>query len=293
MPYISVTNPASTYDLLAPQIVTTTIYPSQTASATAGSHAHRQDVPIGAIVGGVCAGAAVACIVTAAWVLWGRSIKRKQLKERAQAAQEQQLSENTKRNAGRFSSPAAVAGSYRPLFGLPESRKIKFAPLADEKAVEKAHSPPRPPTPPPPPLSPRASSEAHESPFDDAHDTNDTGALLPPRAPHTPRTYTPPPLRSTKASRDLASAAKEAPRHSLRSKASAASSASMYSTASGEAHRTSRLFSLPAWDHAFLHPRWSGASFATNMLPKRERTASNPRSLPEPEPSPTNIGIAR
>ena len=84
MPYISVTNPTSVYEVLAPQIVTTTIYPSSTASATS-THPHRQVVPIGAIVGGVCAGAAAACIITIAWILWGRSIKRKQLKERQQA----------------------------------------------------------------------------------------------------------------------------------------------------------------------------------------------------------------
>ncbi|KAL1674970.1 hypothetical protein EV122DRAFT_219464 [Schizophyllum commune] len=291
MPYISVTNPTSVYEVLAPQIVTTTIYPSSTASPTS-THPHRQVVPIGAIVGGVCAGAAAACIITAAWILWGRSIKRKQLKERQQAEKEQQLSENTKRNAGRFSTPGPAAGSYRPLFGLPESRKIKFAPID-----EKPHSPPaiaRPPTPPPPP--PPSKDDAHSSPFDDIHEeTADVGTPLPPPPPPAPRrTSTPPPLRSTKASRDLASEAKEAPRHSLRSKASAASSASMYSTASGEAHRNSRLFSLPAWDHTFLHPRWSGSSFAANMLPKRERTASNPPPpLPEPVPDYKNIGVAR
>ena len=62
MPYISVTNPTSVYEVLAPQIVTTTIYPSSTASATS-THPHRQVVPIGAIVGGVCAGAAAAVVV--------------------------------------------------------------------------------------------------------------------------------------------------------------------------------------------------------------------------------------
>lgn len=298
MPYISTTTRASAPSdrLIAAEIVTTTIFPSQTASAAASSRNHHtQDVPIGAIIGGVCAGAAFALLVTAAWVLWGRSIKRKQRKERKQAAMEKQLLDNTRHNAGRFSAPAA--GSYRPLFGLPETRKIKFAPVS----TEKAHSPTvavRPPTPPPKPAAPLCGDDAQDTPrsSEDAppyeahdshgHDSNETGALLPPRPPRTPRTSTPPPLRNTKASRDLAADAKEVPRQSLRSKASAASSASMYSTASGETHRTSRLFSLPAWDHAILHPRWSGSSFAANMLPKRDQA-------PDGAADNDNIGIAR
>ena len=51
-------------------------------TATPALHSPGQPIPIAAMVGGAIGGALLAALVTAAWIWWGKSIKRKQLRAR-------------------------------------------------------------------------------------------------------------------------------------------------------------------------------------------------------------------
>ena len=75
---------SATNTRLLVKFVTTTVFPDPTANA-----ATFQDmggsIPVAAIVGGVVAGMLLAILVTAGWVYWGKSIKRKSAKEQREA----------------------------------------------------------------------------------------------------------------------------------------------------------------------------------------------------------------
>lgn len=64
--------------------VTTTIY-TQATNLPAPSGPGAPSLPIGAIVGGVSAGAVLAIVVTVGWICWGRSIERTTAKKRKEA----------------------------------------------------------------------------------------------------------------------------------------------------------------------------------------------------------------
>ena len=63
------------------KFITTTVFANATAEAVISEHS-GQSVPVAAIVGGAVAGMLLAIIVTAGWVYWGKSIKRKMARER-------------------------------------------------------------------------------------------------------------------------------------------------------------------------------------------------------------------
>ncbi|KAF8623979.1 hypothetical protein AX15_006133 [Amanita polypyramis BW_CC] len=104
------------------QYTTTTIAITQpTAPTLSSSH---QPIPVAAIVGGIIGGGILATLATAIWVCWGKSLKRKRLKERLEAESHLQTLRNTQRNA---SAPQQHSHSHRPLITqLPET-KIRFA----------------------------------------------------------------------------------------------------------------------------------------------------------------------
>ena len=61
-------------------IVTTTLWDGPTGSVTSISHSGTT-IPVGAIVGGTLGGAFLAILAVTFWMIWGRSIERKQRKE--------------------------------------------------------------------------------------------------------------------------------------------------------------------------------------------------------------------
>ena len=65
--------------VLTPFMTTTVII--QPTSSTFQNFSH-QPIPIAAIVGGIIGGASLAVLVSTGWICWGKSLKRKRLKER-------------------------------------------------------------------------------------------------------------------------------------------------------------------------------------------------------------------
>lgn len=106
-----------------PGVVTTTVftYPTITSAAPQTS---RGTIPVAAIVGGVIAGMLLAIILTAGWVCWGKSIKRTEAKQRSEAEAFHKTKYNTLHNAA-ASKPRIQA--YQPLFSRPAGKKIRFA----------------------------------------------------------------------------------------------------------------------------------------------------------------------
>lgn len=83
MPILGRSTPVVSVDALP--VVTTTLFPSGTPTPITVVHSSGKPVPVGAIAGGVVAGAVLAIAVVVAWAWWGKSIKRKQAKQLREA----------------------------------------------------------------------------------------------------------------------------------------------------------------------------------------------------------------
>ncbi|KAF9002010.1 hypothetical protein BDQ17DRAFT_567666 [Cyathus striatus] len=117
-------------------VVTTTLFttpPSQVPDPSGTINPHAS-VPVGAIAGGVVAGAVLAVLATIGWLWWGKTIRRQQAKQRKEAEALKKTKRNTLRNA-HISRPRIH--SYRPLFPRPAEKKIKFADSAEPETKEK------------------------------------------------------------------------------------------------------------------------------------------------------------
>ncbi|RDB21208.1 hypothetical protein Hypma_011340 [Hypsizygus marmoreus] len=232
MAIISETSPTTveTNSRLLIEVVTTTMYTSYpSAGGTATPGKRGTSVPVAAIVGGVVGGALLAIMVTVGWVCWGKSIKRAQLKEWREADAVRKTRLNTLHNAA---SSRPHMHSYKPLFPRPVDKKIKFAGHDDDEKPSGWSL-----------NAPGASPALQKGSVPHAD--------LPPfltRSPAIPKVSKPKPLRSVKGSSHLSTLAAE-PNGHLRGQASAEppltriphkpstiSSASVYSTASGEEH---------------------------------------------------------
>lgn len=66
---------------LTPYTTTTVVITQETATPFPSDLSHHS-IPVAAIVGGIIGGASLAVLLTTGWVCWGKSLKRKQLKER-------------------------------------------------------------------------------------------------------------------------------------------------------------------------------------------------------------------
>jgi hypothetical protein len=75
---------------LTPYTTTTVVITQETATPFPSDLSHHA-IPVAAIVGGIIGGASLAVLVTTGWVCWGKSLKRKQLKERLEIVGTQTL----------------------------------------------------------------------------------------------------------------------------------------------------------------------------------------------------------
>ncbi|KAF5358158.1 hypothetical protein D9756_001797 [Leucocoprinus leucothites] len=111
------------------RVVTTTVFsigPTATSALSARSHS---SVPVGAIVGGVIGGAALAVLVTVTWIYWGKQIKKTKRMQQEELDKSRRTRYNTLQNA-RISGPKNP--SYRPLLRGHGMSRVKFS--GDEKA---------------------------------------------------------------------------------------------------------------------------------------------------------------
>ncbi|KAF6764931.1 hypothetical protein DFP72DRAFT_1058737 [Ephemerocybe angulata] len=139
-------------------IVTETLFRAPPSPLPKPHSGNESRIPIGAIAGGVVAGALLAVFVTIGWVWWGRSIDRAAAMQRIEANKEIFLVSATRRNTIRNAGgqgisrprPQGAASRYRALHGrsLESEKQVKFAtvvvagPMAlalshDEKEKEK------------------------------------------------------------------------------------------------------------------------------------------------------------
>ncbi|KAK7693051.1 hypothetical protein QCA50_002616 [Cerrena zonata] len=106
-------------------VSTTTIIPSGTPTTTIFTGDGSPPVPIAAIVGGTVAGVLLAVTVVTAWMLWGRSIKREQRKQKRELLRALEVRENTRRNAS--SSGRGTPLGFSPASTMSkQKRAIKF-----------------------------------------------------------------------------------------------------------------------------------------------------------------------
>ncbi|KAF8892682.1 hypothetical protein BD779DRAFT_1510329 [Infundibulicybe gibba] len=133
MPLVSVADRAPAGQFV--EVVTTTIFnqPSGSLLPTSG-------------VGGVAAGAVIAIALTMVWIFWGRLIKRDKAKQKQEAESLRRTKSNTRRNAA-LSKP--WSHTYRPLYARPAEKKIKFAAPDEPKQHQPEIVQPHPPIPPP------------------------------------------------------------------------------------------------------------------------------------------------
>ncbi|PSR75129.1 hypothetical protein PHLCEN_2v9314 [Hermanssonia centrifuga] len=124
-----------------PEVVsTTTIFPNATAASTStpsSGNNRSSTIPIAAIAGGAAAGVFLAVVAVLFWHWWGRSIKRKEDRERNDAFDFLQLRENTRRNASNL--VAHHYSSYRPSFSMHKhERKVAFVPSSNGPMEERS-----------------------------------------------------------------------------------------------------------------------------------------------------------
>lgn len=96
--------------LLARSVVTETVYDNPAPTGLTQEGPKKAGIPIAPIAGGAAGGALLACILCAAWIVWGRSIKRKEAKEKAEQV-----------SASVPSPKTAVGHGGAPRFSLPRT----------------------------------------------------------------------------------------------------------------------------------------------------------------------------
>ncbi|KAF8350933.1 hypothetical protein F5887DRAFT_1210947 [Amanita rubescens] len=120
---------------LTPYTTTTVVIAQETATPLPSDLSH-QPIPVAAIVGGIIGGASLAVLVTTGWVCWGKSLKRKQLKERLEIESQLQTLRNTHHNATISQRSQNLSGLHlSPSVQIPEP-KIRFANSGDATATE-------------------------------------------------------------------------------------------------------------------------------------------------------------
>ncbi|KAK0483365.1 hypothetical protein IW261DRAFT_1561195 [Armillaria novae-zelandiae] len=123
-------------------IVTTTVFKNEPTSSVSAIHHNPNEIPVGAIAGGTAGGAFLACELarfyspnnasTAAkvflvfvWIMWGKKIKRHELKQQKELNTLRITNKNTMMNASKLSRPRIP--HLAPIFWVPDSSKVQFA----------------------------------------------------------------------------------------------------------------------------------------------------------------------
>ncbi|TFK72580.1 hypothetical protein BDN72DRAFT_836142 [Pluteus cervinus] len=133
----------STSSLLPP--FTTTVFTQATGAAVSQSSNTSSSVPVGAIAGGICAGAFLAILLTAAWIYWGRTIDRSAARHQKET-EENREQENRRpatlikpqsivKSPDTPSTASSLSPSPSPAMppGLGKAgKKVTFAPKTDE-----------------------------------------------------------------------------------------------------------------------------------------------------------------
>ncbi|KAK0459462.1 uncharacterized protein EV420DRAFT_268254 [Desarmillaria tabescens] len=106
-------------------IVTTTVFQDEpTSSASAVQH-NANEIPVGAIAGGTAGGAFLAFFLVFVWIMWGKKIKRHELKQQKELNNLRITHKNTMMNASKLSRPRIP--HLAPVFWVPDSSKVQFA----------------------------------------------------------------------------------------------------------------------------------------------------------------------
>ncbi|KAJ6547278.1 hypothetical protein B0H19DRAFT_1266217 [Mycena capillaripes] len=83
-------------------------------------------IPVGAMVGGLAGGAALAILCTVCWLLWARSMRRVKEKHKKEADAQYRTKSNTRYNASAALATPWLAASYRPTLLRPAETRVKF-----------------------------------------------------------------------------------------------------------------------------------------------------------------------
>ncbi|KAK0228286.1 hypothetical protein IW262DRAFT_593539 [Armillaria fumosa] len=103
-------------------IVTTTVFRNEPTSSVSAIHHNANEIPVGAIAGGTAGGAFLALFV---WIMWGKKIKRHELKQQKELNTLRITNKNTMINASKLSRPRIP--HLAPVFWVPDSAKVQFA----------------------------------------------------------------------------------------------------------------------------------------------------------------------
>ncbi|KAK0450604.1 hypothetical protein EV421DRAFT_1774020 [Armillaria borealis] len=104
-------------------IVTTTVFKNEPTSSTI--HHNTNDIPVGAIAGGTAGGAFLAFFLVFMWIMWGKKIKRHELKQQKELNTLRITNKNTMMNASKLSRPRIP--HLAPVFWVPDATKVQFA----------------------------------------------------------------------------------------------------------------------------------------------------------------------
>ncbi|KAJ7684843.1 hypothetical protein DFH06DRAFT_1313211 [Mycena polygramma] len=98
-------------------------------------------VPVGAMVGGLAGGAALALLCTACWLLWARTTRRAKEKHKRDADALHKTKSNTRYNASAALATPWLAATYRPMLLRPAKTKVKFMEKGDKSQTPSAPKP--------------------------------------------------------------------------------------------------------------------------------------------------------
>ncbi|KAK0197371.1 hypothetical protein F5146DRAFT_1015171 [Armillaria mellea] len=106
-------------------IVTTTVFKNEPTSSVSAIHHSANEIPVGAIAGGTAGGAFLAFFLVFVWIMWGKKIKRHELKQQKELNTLRITNKNTMINASKLSRPRIP--HLVPVFWVPDSTKVQFA----------------------------------------------------------------------------------------------------------------------------------------------------------------------
>ncbi|KAK0502988.1 hypothetical protein EDD18DRAFT_614047 [Armillaria luteobubalina] len=106
-------------------IVTTTVFKNEPTSSVSAIHHSANEIPVGAIAGGTAGGAFLAFFLVFVWIIWGKKIKRHELKQQKELNTLRITNKNTMINASKLSRPRIP--HLAPVFWVPDSAKVQFA----------------------------------------------------------------------------------------------------------------------------------------------------------------------
>ncbi|KAK0210492.1 hypothetical protein DFS33DRAFT_297195 [Desarmillaria ectypa] len=106
-------------------VTTTTIFKDEPTSSASAVQRSANGIPVGAIAGGTAGGAFLAFFLVFVWIMWGKKIKRHELKQQKELNNLRITHKNTMMNTSKLSRPRI--SHLAPVFWVPDSAKVQFA----------------------------------------------------------------------------------------------------------------------------------------------------------------------